>query len=128
MDAFDKLVAPGELGAKLESCSGEFADHLYNLMDGKNKPIQTLTTQTTYAELKKLFERIMAAPYWTESPKKSEPVAEAEQETTNEQTVEQEQQEVAAEVLSSGVEGVQLNEEQIDNEQGSKKKYSNKPY
>lgn len=117
LDAFDKLVAPGELGAKLESCSGEFADHLYNLMDGKNKPIQTLTTQTTYAELKKLFERIMAAPYWTESPKKSEPVAEAEQETTSEQTVEQEQQEVAAEVLSSGVEGMQLNEEQIDNEQ-----------
>jgi len=70
LDAFDKLVAPGELGAKYESCSGEYADHLFNLMEGKNKPIQSLATQTTYAELKKLFDSIMAAPYWTDSPKK----------------------------------------------------------
>lgn len=119
LDAFDKLVAPGELGAKIESCSGEFADHLFNLMEGKNKPIQTLETQTTYAELKKLFERIMAAPYWTDSPKKSEPVAEVEQETSSEQVVEQEQQQVAADALSSGVEDMQLNEQQqqIENEQ-----------
>lgn len=117
LDAFDKLVAPGELGAKYESCSGEYADHLFNLMEGKNKPIQSLATQTTYAELKKLFDSIMAAPYWTDSPKKSE--TEVEQERGGEQVIEQEQQQLAGEVLSSGVENLQLNEQQqqIENEQ-----------
>jgi len=123
LDAFDKLVAPGELGARLESCSGDYADHMFNLMEGKNKPIQTLTTQTTYAELKMLFEKIMAAPYWAESFKKPELVVQQETETSTQQ-VEQEQ------VLSSSVEGMHLNENQqlVDNQQGSKKNYSKKPY
>lgn len=113
LDAFDKLVSPCELGAKLESGSGEFADHLYNLIEAKNKPINTLTTQITYAELKKLFERILAAPYWTEEPKKEEEEAVVAEETQPEAVREDTP---AAETLTTAVEGMNLNEQQQESE------------
>lgn len=114
LDAFDKLVAPGEVNAKLDAASSEFADHLYNLMEGKNKPINSLNTNTTYAELKKLFERVLAAPYWTEKPKQPEQAVEVEQAVEGEKAV------VAGESLCTPVENMQLNEQQQhDNEQAS---------
>ena len=126
LDAFDKLMAPGEVGVKLDSASAEFAEHLFSLMEGKNKPIATLTTPTSYAELKKLFERILAAPYWTETPKEvAEPVVEiADEQTTAAGVVEEEH--VAETVLCSGVEAMQFTNEQQQHqetsEQGSTKK------
>ena len=66
LDDFNKLVKPAELGEKLESSTTEIADHLTQLIDAKNKPIVTMNV--TYSELKKLFDRLMSASYWTREP------------------------------------------------------------
>ena len=99
-------------------------------MEGKNKPINSLNTQTTYAELKKLFERVLAAAYWTETPKLPEPVAEVVEQTKVVEVAEETVQTKAGETtLCKAVDNMQMNEpqgQQLDSEQGSKMKYSNK--
>lgn len=70
LDEFRKLVLPAnEINHQLESVSLESAEHLFNFLEGKSKQIPMLTTQAgstalTYADLKKLFERILASNYW----------------------------------------------------------------
>lgn len=125
LDEFSKLVEPCTPGSRLDSASSEFADHFTAVVEGKNKPVQGLTTATTYAELKKLFERLLNAAYWTSEPKQAvvEPVSEqtetvVESANTTEQT------------LNQAVENLQLEQQQQQqqqavqqNEQGSRKKY-----
>ena len=67
LDDFSKLVQGIELGAKLESSATEAADHLLWLIESKNKPVQSLESNQviTYAELRKLFDRILNSGYWT---------------------------------------------------------------
>lgn len=100
LDDFNKLVKPAELGEKFELSATEIADHLTQLIDAKNKPIVTMNV--TYSELKKLFDRLISAPYWTREPE--QPTAHLtnlnEQEETvqlttlNEQQQQQQQQNV----------------------------------
>ena len=67
LDEFSKLVQGIELGAKLESNTAEAADHLLSLIEAKNKQVQALESnrQVTYADLRKVFDRILSSSYWT---------------------------------------------------------------
>jgi len=67
LDDFNKLVKPAELGVRFEQSTSEIAEHLTNLIDNKNKPIQPMNN-VTYSELRKLFDRLMSASYWTREP------------------------------------------------------------
>lgn len=66
LDDFNKLVKPAELGARFEQSTAEIAEHLTNLIDNKNKQIQSMNV--SYSELRKLFDRIMSASYWAREP------------------------------------------------------------
>ncbi len=128
MDEFAKLVEPCTPGSKLEAASSEFAEHFTSVMDGKNKPIPGLTTTTTYSELKKMFERLLTAPYWTSEPKEQEVVQEQTEQTTS---VVVEVVDTTEQTLNQAVENLQLEQEQQQqqivqqNEQGSRKNNSN---
>lgn len=80
LEEFRKLVLPAnEINYQLESVSSESAEHLFNFLEGKSKQIPMLTTQAdstalTYADLKKLFERILTSSYWK---KRTEPTIES---------------------------------------------------
>jgi len=119
LDEFSKLVEPCTPGSRLESASAEFADHFTCVVEGKNKPVQGLSSHITYSELKKLFERLLAASYWTSEPKQvvAEPVAEQVPETVDESANTTEQ------TLNQAVESLQLEQQQQQavqqNEQGS---------
>lgn len=63
LDNFSKIVQGFNLGSKLDQTASESADHLIALLDAKNKPIPQLA-QVTYSDLRKLFDRIFASPYW----------------------------------------------------------------
>jgi len=119
LDEFNKLVEPASLGVKLETAATEFADHLLGLLEAKNKPVATLGL--TYAELKKIFDRIIAAPYWTQEPQQpqqevteSAPVESSQQETEQAELVAQ----VEAVVITTNTEPVQFTEQPA--EQGVK--------
>ena len=86
LDDFNKLVKPAELGAKLDQMTAEIADHLTSLIDSKNKPIQSMNV--TYSELRKLFDRLMTASYWTREPQQQQQ-QEAPVTQLNEPTLEQ---------------------------------------
>jgi len=122
LDEFAKLVEPCTPGSKLEAASSEFAEHFTSVMDGKNKPIPGLTTTTTYSELKKMFERLLTAPYWTSEPKEQEVVQEQTEQTTS---VVVEVVDTTEQTLNQAVENLQLEQEQQQqqivqqNEQGS---------
>lgn len=111
LDDFDKLVAPCSPGAKLESASSEFAEHLAYLIEGKNKPIASLATVITYAEMKKLFEKLINAEYWVEITKPVETEVAVETETPVQETPTEENQEV--ESLQTAVDGLQINQNEI---------------
>jgi len=110
LDEFNKLIEPCTPGAKSETAAVEYADHLSALVDGKNKPVPSMTNTVTYNELKKLFERLLSDSYWTEQPTEEE-VTETVQttqvvvETTTETTETQQ-------TLSQAVDNLQLNEQQ----------------
>jgi len=72
LDEFDMLIQPSELGPKLDAAASEVADHLICLIESKNKPITQLNT--TYADLRKLFDRLSVAPYWTMSKEVQPPL------------------------------------------------------
>jgi len=76
LDDFDKLVKPAELGARFEQSTAEIAEHLTNLIDNKNKPIQSMNV--SYSELRKLFDRLMTASYWTREPVVEQPAEQAQ--------------------------------------------------
>jgi caprin-1 len=112
-DEFNKLVETCTPGTKLEAASNDFAEHLAYLIDGRNKPVLTLTHPCTYSELKKLFERLLSCPYWTEEPKVEEPVVETPVAVEN--STEATEPVVATEEpasLNQAVESLQLNEQQ----------------
>jgi hypothetical protein len=125
LDELDKLVTPCTPGDKLDLASCEFADHLSALIDGKNKPITVFKESITYSEMKKLFERLLSASYWTVQdcpvcPDKQE-VTTLETETETETTpVETESEAKPTESLNEAVENMQLNEQKntLQNEQG----------
>lgn len=121
LDAFYKYMTPCTPGAKLELASTEFAEHLVALMDGKNKPITALAAfaPITYLEMKKLFEKILTAPYWTEEPKKevveeTEEVAPQAEETTPEPTAEEKQASEEQQTLETSVEALQISKPQVE--------------
>ena len=62
LDDFSTLVQSIDLGSKLDSNASEAADHLLYLIESKNKTIPTL--DVTYADLRKLFDRIFVSSYW----------------------------------------------------------------
>jgi len=70
LDEFNKIVQPAnEISSRLEVISNESAEHIYNLIEAKNKQIGQLSAQVvgaafTYADLKKLFDRIFTSAYW----------------------------------------------------------------
>lgn len=70
MEQFRNLVLPtNQINKQLDSTSSESAEHIFNLIEGKNKQIGQLNAQAvgaafTYADLKKLFDRIICSPYW----------------------------------------------------------------
>lgn len=110
LDEFNKLVELCAPGSRLETVATEYADHLCSLIEGRNKPIATLTNSITYNELKKLFERLLSDSYWTEQPRQEE-VTETVQTTqvvveTTTETSETQQ------TLNQAVENLQLNEQQ----------------
>lgn len=113
LDEFSKLVEPCTPGSRLDSASTEFADHFTATVEGKNKPVQGLSTAVTYSELKKLFERLLAAPYWTSEPRElvAEPVAEQVPETVVESANTTEQ------TLNQAVENLQLEQQQQQHQQ-----------
>jgi len=120
LDEFDKIVSPCEPGTKLDSTSVDFADHLSALIEGKNKPITIFKNAITYSEMKKLFERLITAPYWTvEVPKPEETVTETEPEVTEEAVAPETTEEKPVEALNQAVDNLQLNEqkETLQNEQ-----------
>ncbi len=148
LDEFNKLVEPVIPGVKLDSAASEFADHLVCLIEGKNKPITALsgTTQVTYSDLKKIFDRILSSSYWTQQPEqKVELTTESTTTTTTESTPQQVETKQETEQstnleqpeanLVSAVENLELNkhneqqqfvQQQLD--QGSKKNYSKKKF
>lgn len=72
LDEFNKIARPTEISGKLDSAASESADHLVALVDAKNKQIANLVSSAsstpitfTYSELRKLLDRVLAAPYWT---------------------------------------------------------------
>lgn len=107
------------MGNKLESASAEAAEHLLNLIEGKNKPItsfnQEVTGAVTYNDLKKLFDRILTSAYWTYEPQQvvsNEPEATEEtNQTEQQQTTEQAQ---SQEALSEQMNNLDLNQNQND--------------
>lgn len=71
LDEFNKLVQPSDdlVSDRLDAMASDSAEHLFNLIEGKNKQIAQLSAQVvgaafTYADLKKLFERILTSSYW----------------------------------------------------------------
>jgi hypothetical protein len=77
LDEFNKLVQLLDLGSKVETQAAEFTEHMYLLLEARNKPVQwaadspLLASSTrksvspvTYADLKKFFDRICACNYW----------------------------------------------------------------
>jgi len=120
LDEFNKLVEPTLPGTKLDLASSEYADHLVNLIEGKNKPITALSavTPVSYADLRKLFDRLLAATYWTQikEQQQAEPTtAEAENaeqlvNDLNEQTSEMTEQTN----LIAAVENLELNNQQVE--------------
>ena len=72
VDEFTKLVTREvKLSKASENELIERADHFSNLIDAKTKSVAS----TTYAELKKLFDRILVSAYWDaepEQPKETE--------------------------------------------------------
>ena len=62
LDDFSGLVQSIELGSKLDANAAESTEHLIYLIESKNKPIPSM--EITYAELRKLFDRIINAVYW----------------------------------------------------------------
>ena len=100
LDEFNNLVEPASLGVKLEAAATEFADHLLGLLEAKNKPVATLGL--TYAELKKIFDRIIAAPYWTQEPQQPQ------QDVTESASVESAQQETEQTELVAQVEAIEI--------------------
>lgn len=124
LDEFQKLVNFERTpGTNFDAASVEFADHLSALIEGKNKPITQLTTSTTYAELKKLFDRIFYASYWTEELKQNEPSVseEVEQNEISETNVEEQ----TVETLNKGVNDLQLNEQQKSAQTNEQASYQN---
>lgn len=121
LDEFNKLVAPCSLDAKLEAASVEFAEHLSALIEGKNKPIPALPNSVTYSELKKLFDRVLSAPYWTEEPKKEVGVAEVE-DVKSETPVESTE---TTETLTQAVENLQLNGQEMNTQQNEQASFRN---
>lgn len=131
LNEFEKLIEPCTPGTRLEGASAEFADHFWALLEAKNKPVQGFTSQTTYAELKRLFDRLLSAAYWTSEPKVEEqvPTATTTGAETTEQTTNAVVETVATEqTLNQAVENMNLNENQqqqhqqqhlIQNEQGT---------
>lgn len=87
LDEFNKLVQVSELGSKLDQSSSDAADHLLCLIESKNKPITSLTTEqpVTYSELRKIFDRILNSTYWTQEQEKSQ-AQEQEQQQDQQQT------------------------------------------
>jgi caprin-1 len=99
---------------QFDSCS-EVADHLHSLVEGKNKSIQ----QTTYAELKRLLERLLQSQFWNKSTQQQQnEVEQVEQQHQQQQVVESEQQqqqqyvEQQHEQLTESVNNLNLNTEQ----------------
>lgn len=76
LDEFSELVQSIDLGAKLDSNASEAADHLLFLIESKNKVIPSL--DVTYVDLRKLFDRIFASPYWNKEALAAEAAAAAE--------------------------------------------------
>lgn len=70
LDEFNKIVQPpSEINSRIESLSVESSENVFNLIEGKNKQIAQLNAQVvgaafTYADLKKLFDRILGCGYW----------------------------------------------------------------
>lgn len=70
LEQFSKLVLPtNQINQQLETTSSEYAEHVFNLIEGKNKQIVSLSADVvgaafTYADLKKLFDRIFGSIYW----------------------------------------------------------------
>lgn len=124
LDDFDKLLAPCAPGAKLDSASSEFAEHLAFLIEGKNKPVAPLATVITYSEMKKLFEKLLNAEYWTEITKIAEPeVAPVETQVAETPVTEN----PGVETLQTAVDGLQINQNEMpQGEQGSKKHFYRK--
>lgn len=81
LDEYNKLVQPMEvLNSKTESAAIESADHIYNLIEGKNKQITALSVEIvgatfTYSDLKKVFDRIMNSTYWNRSEEEKNAIA-----------------------------------------------------
>lgn len=117
LDDFDKLLAPCSPGAKLESASSEFAEHLAYLIEGKNKPVATLATVITYSDMKKLFEKLINAEYWTEIVKPVEPEVVPEIETPLEVETPVVDSQEQVEALQTAVDGLQLQNEMPQGEQ-----------
>jgi hypothetical protein len=130
LDEFNKLVEPTMPGAKLDLATSEYADHLFNLIEGKNKPITALSavTPVTYSDLRKLFDRLLTATYWTQIQEQQQAEetsvatenVEQSSNNLNEQTSEMTEQTN----LIAAVENLELNNQQI--EQGSKKNFNKK--
>lgn len=121
LDEFSKFVAPCSLDSRFETASVEFAEHLSALIDGKNKPISALPNSVTYNELKKLFDRLLSASYWTEELKKEVEVAETETvkaETPAESTE-------TTEILNQAVENLQLNGQEMTTQQNDQASFRN---
>lgn len=70
LEQFSKLVLPpNQISQQLDLTTSDSADHMFNLIEGKNKQIGALNAQIigasfTYADLKKLFDRIFGSAYW----------------------------------------------------------------
>lgn len=119
LDEFNKLVEPTVPGAKLDLASSEYADHLFNLIEGKNKPITALSavTPVTYSDLRKLFDRLLTATYWTQIQQQQAEATTVAAENVeqsandlNEQTSEMTEQTN----LIAAVENLEINNQQVE--------------
>ena len=126
LDDFNKLVDGQELGARLDAACADSAEHMFNLIEAKNKPVQwgaeaSSRPNVTYSELRKLFDRIFAASYWNKEQQQQQ----QQQQRQEEEQQQQQQQAVVAEVVEQQQQAPvseqnvtsQLNNLQLNNEQ-----------
>lgn len=138
LDEFNKIVQPAnEISSRLESISSESAEHIFNLIEAKNKQIAQLSAQVvgaafTYADLKKLFDRIFSSAYWQQRElnlaSSSTAAAETpvEAATTSEQQADTQQQQIDTH-LSEQIGQLNMNVEQQSQQQNDVHHHSNIP-